>query len=202
MGFYEAEEDVSSIIEQEKVKGLENLILLIIGASNRPISLLHLQKEAFLLWNFHPYMKDFLHFIHHYRGPFSSEVEKAVLYPFYLDDCWSYQKPPKNDELSGGYFKLTPQGIEKYHNLFQNAQKNERLSLLLTGIQVVRELYDKLSFEELLLLIYDTYPEYKVRSNVSNGIFKKRKVLAQELYRKGFIDERRMKSLIAGSNNG
>lgn len=200
MDYCEAEEDDSSIIEQKK--GLENLILLIIGASNRPISLLHLQKKAFLLWNFHPYMKDFLHFMHHYKGPFSSEVEKAVLYPFYLDGCWSYQQPQKNDELSGGYIKLTSQGIKKYHNLYQNAQKNERLSILLTGIQVVRELYDKLSLEELLLLIYGTYPEYKIRSNVSNSIFKKRKGLAKELYRKGFIDERRMKSLIAGSNNG
>ena len=64
--------------------------------------------------------------------------------------------------------------IPKYHNLFQSAQKNERLSILLTGIQVVRELYDRLSLEELLLLIYDTYPEYKIRSNVSNDIFRKR----------------------------
>jgi hypothetical protein len=194
----EIDEDHPSIIKQ---KGLESLILLIIGASSRPISLLHLQKETFLLWNYHPYMKDFLHFIKHYRGPFSSEVEKVVFYPFYLDGCWSYVPPPRNDKLSGGFVELTPKGLKKYHELFQKARKNDNLIVLLTGIQVVRELYDKLSLEELLLLIYDTYPEYKLRSNVSKAIFQKRKSLAQEIYKKGFIDKERMESLVLGSND-
>ena len=191
-------EDHPSIVKQ---KGLESLILLIIGDSTRPISLLHLQKETFLLWNFHPYMKEFLHFIKHYRGPFSSEVEKVILYPFYLDDCWSYEPPSKKDSLSGGYIKLTPKGMEKYQTLFQKAHKNESLILLLTGIKMVRELYDKLSLEELLLLIYDTYPKYKLRSNVSDSIFRKRKSLANGIYSKGFVDKVRMESLIAGSKN-
>jgi hypothetical protein len=194
----EIDEDHPSIIKQ---KGLESLILLIIGASSRPVSLLHLQKETFLLWNYHPYMKDFLHFIKHYRGPFSSEVEKIVLYPFYLDGCWSYEPPSRNDKLSGGYIRLTPKGIKKYQELFQKARMNENLIPLLTGIQAVRELYDKLSLEELLLLIYDTYPEYKLRSNVSKAIFQKRKSLAQEIYKKGFIDKERMESLISSSND-
>ncbi|MDI9394461.1 MAG: hypothetical protein QM426_03150 [Euryarchaeota archaeon] len=194
----EIDEDHPSIIKQ---KGLESLILLVIGASSRPISLLHLQKETFLLWNYRPYMKEFLNFISHYRGPFSSEVEKVVLYPFYLDGCWSYEPPLKNDYLSGGYVKLTPKGAEKYRDLLQKAQKNENLILLLTGIQAVRELYDKLSLEELLLLIYDTYPEYKLRSSVSESIFHKRKLLAQEIYKKGFIDEERMESLILGNSD-
>jgi len=191
-------ENHPSIIRQ---KGLESLILLIIGASTRSISLLHLQKETFLLWNFHPYMKDFLDFIKHYRGPFSSEVEKVVIYPFYLDGCWTYTPPSSKDKLSGGFVKLTPKGIEKYQTLVQKAQKNKTLILLLTGIKMVRELYDKLSLEELLLLIYDTYPEYKLRSNVSDSIFRKRKNLAKEIHIKGFIDEERMESLIAGINN-
>jgi hypothetical protein len=194
----EIDEDHPSIIKQ---KGLESLILLIIGASSRPISLLHLQKETFLLWNYHPYMKDFLHFIKHYRGPFSSEVEKVVLYPFYLDGCWSYEPSSRNDKLSGGFIKLTPKGVKKYQELFQKARMNENLIILLTGIQAVRELYDKLSLEELLLLIYDTYPEYKLRSNVSKAIFQKKKSLAQEIYKKGFIDKERMESLILDSND-
>ena len=194
----EIDEDHPSIIKQ---KGLESLILLIIGASSRSISLLHLQKETFLLWNYHPYMKDFLHFIKHYRGPFSSEVEKVILYPFYLDGCWSYEPPSRNNKLSGGYVKLTPKGVKRYKVLFQKAQENENLILLLTGIQAVRELYDKLSLEELLLLIYDTYPEYKLRSNVSKSVFNKRKLLANEIYEKGFIDKERMESLISGNND-
>ncbi|MBE0522243.1 MAG: hypothetical protein IBX39_08290 [Candidatus Methanoperedenaceae archaeon] len=192
----QSNEEHPSIIKQ---KGLENLILLIIGASDRPISHLHLQKETFLLWNFHPYMKDFLDFIEHYRGPFSSEVRKIIIHPLYLDGCWNYTPPKKQDELSGGYVKITPKGKEIYNKLFQNAKKNESLSVLLSGIGIIRELYDKLSLEELLLLIYDTYPEYKLKSNVSDSIFKKKDVLAKGIYKKGFIDNERMGSLISGS---
>lgn len=184
-------EEHPSIIKQ---KGLESLVLLIIGASRSPISLLHLQKETFLLWNFHPYMKEFLHFVKHYRGPFSSEIEKAVLYPRYLEKCWSYTPP--RDMLSGGYVKITSQGITKYRDMYQKAQKNPNLRVLLSGIRAVRELYDKLNEEELLLLIYDTYPEYKLRSSVSNSVFNRRKFLAKEIYEKGFIDNERMESLI------
>lgn len=178
----------------KKQKGLENLMLLIIGVSNSPISLLHLQKETFLLWNFHPYMKEFLHFIEHYRGPFSSEIEKTVLYPFYLEGCWSYKSP--HDVLSGGYVQITHEGVKKYKEIHHKAQESKNLNILLTGIQAVRELYDKLNEEELLLLIYDTYPRYKLRSKVSNSIFNKRKSLAKQIYQKGFIDKERMKSLI------
>lgn len=184
-------EEHPSIIKQ---KGLESLVLLIIGASRSPISLLHLQKETFLLWNFHPYMKEFLHFVKHYRGPFSSEIEKAILYPRYLEKCWSYTPP--RDILSGGYVKITGQGIIKYRDMYQKAQKNPNLRVLLSGIRAVRELYDKLNEEELLLLIYDTYPEYKLRSSVSNSVFNRRKILAKEIYEKGFIDKERMESLI------
>ncbi len=190
-------EEVSDTISI-KQKGLENLILLLIGASDREISLIHLQKESFILWNFHPYMKEFLHFIKHLRGPFSSEVEKIVLYPYYLDGCWDYRPPSKNDKLTGGFIKITSKGVKKYISLFNNAKQNENLCILLTGIKAVRELYDRLSPEELLLLIYDTYPEYKQKSNVSNSIFKKKEKLATNIYEKGLIDEDRFNTLVNG----
>ncbi|ETA68460.1 hypothetical protein MettiDRAFT_1931 [Methanolobus tindarius DSM 2278] len=182
-----------------KQKGLESLILLIIGADKSPISLLHLQKETFLLWNFHPYMKEFIHFVGHYRGPFSSEVEKTVLYPRYLEDCWSYIPPrakPSRDILSGGYVQITQKGQNKYDEIYSRAVKLDNLRVLLSGIKAVRELYDKLNEEELLLLIYDTYPEYKLKSNVSNMIFDKKNMLAKQIYEKGFIDKERMENLI------
>ena len=141
-------------------KGLENLILLVLGAYNRRISVLHLQKEVFILWRFHPSIKDYLFFIKHYKGPFSSEIEKAIRYPMYLDDCWIYEPPLSEDDLSGGYVKLTHKGNIEYKRIYDEALKIEKLLTLLTGIKMVRELYDQLSFEELLLLIYDTYPIY------------------------------------------
>jgi membrane carboxypeptidase/penicillin-binding protein PbpC len=70
---------------------------------------------------------------------------------------------------------------------------------ILAAMKMVRELYDKLSLEELLLLIYDTYPEYQKKSDVFEVIRKAKKKLAENLVKKGFIDEERYEDLIAGN---
>lgn len=49
------------------------------------------------------------------------------------------------------------------------------MSPILAAMKMVRELYDKLTPEELLLLIYDTYPEYREKSNVYYGIQKSKR---------------------------
>ena len=134
-----------------RLKSLENLILLVLGASNSRTSVLHIQKEVFILWNFHPSIKDFIYFVKHYKGPFSFEIDKIIHHPFYLDGCWVYEFPRKDDDLSGGYVILTDKGIMEYERIYKEAIKNESLRTLLTGIKMVRELYDNLSFEELII---------------------------------------------------
>lgn len=177
-----------------KQKGLENFILLVLGMSDRKISLLHLEKEVFLLWNFHKKIKPYLKFIKHYRGPFSKEIQETVLNPMYLEGHWIYISP--SDKLSGGYVQLTLKGKMEYKRLFEKIQKNDEMLHLLAGIKMVRELYDKLSLEELLLLIYDTYPEYIERSDVWNDIKKKKSQLAASLKKKGVVSDERYCSLV------
>ena len=177
-------------------KGLENFLLLVLGAVDRRISLLHLEKEVFLLWNFHPKMKEYLTFIKYYRGPFSKEIQEVVLDPVYLEDHWIYTPPRRGDRLSGGHVKLTNRGREEYSRLVRKIGEQETLLHLLAGIRMVRELYDKLSMEELLLLIYDTYPEYSEKSKVYREIERKRRLLAERLVKKGVIDEERFESLV------
>lgn len=179
-----------------KQKGLENLILLVLGVVDRRISILHLEKEVFLLWNFHPGIREYLKFIKHYRGPFSKEIQETVQNPIYLEGYWKYIPPEKGDKLSGGYVELTPLGRKEYKRLLEKMKKNEELLHLLSGIKMVRQLYDKLSLEELLLLIYDTYPEYIEKSDVYKGIEKKKAKIVESLKRKGFIDAERYSALL------
>jgi len=77
-----------------KSRALEHLILLLLGARDKRISVLHLEKEAFFIWNFHPDIKKFMSFISHYRGPYSEEIQQAIRNPFHLINCWTYSRQP------------------------------------------------------------------------------------------------------------
>ena len=169
---------------------------MVLGAVDRPLTLIHLQKEVFLLWNFHSGIRSYLKFIKHYRGPFSKEIQETVQNPIYLEGYWKYIPPKKGDKLSGGYVELTPLGREEYKRLLKKMEEKEELLHLLSGIKMVRQLYDKLSLEELLLLIYDTYPEYIERSDVYKSVEKKKAKIVENLKRKGFIDAERYLTLL------
>lgn len=180
-------------------RALEHLILLLLGAEDQKISILHLEKEAFFIWNFHPDIKKFMRFISHYRGPYSEEIEQIIRNPFYLINCWTYIPPARYDTLTGGYVELTPQGRSEYKRLYAASSANPQMGPILAAMKMVRELYDKLSPEELLLLIYDTYPEYQKKSNVFDGIQKSKKKLADNLVKKGYIDAERYEDLMASN---
>lgn len=180
-------------------RALEHLILLLLGARDQKISILHLEKEAFFIWNFHPDIKKFMSFISHYRGPYSEEIQQAIRNPFHLINCWTYIPPARHDTMSGGYVELTPQGRLEYQRIYAASSVNPQMESILAAMKMVRELYDKLSLEELLLLIYDTYPEYQKKSDVFETIRKAKKKLADDLVRKGFISEARHKELIMGT---
>ena len=112
----------------------------------------------------------------------------------YLEGHWNYVS--SRDRISGGYVQLTPKGKQEYKRLVEKLQDNEDMLHLLAGIKMVRELYDKLSLEELLLLIYDTYPDYTERSEVWEDIKKKKSQLAISLKRKGVASDERYLSLV------
>jgi len=179
------EEDIDE--EELKQKGLENLILLVLGENKEKISVLHLEKEMFLLWNFHPQIKSYLKFIKYYRGPFSREIQESAINPIFCEKCWVYIPPNKADKLSGGYVKITETGIKEYNRIYAELKKDDEILHLLTGIKLVRRLYSKLSLEELLLLIYTTYPEYIRKSHVYNDISKNKEKLLEKLLEKSIL---------------
>ena len=182
----------------DRLKALENFILLTLGAIDRPISILHLEKEVFLLWNFHPDIHNYLNFVKHYKGPFSEEIAKIIHHPFYLNNCWEYYPPHSENDLGGGYVELTDNGRAEYNRIYSDAKERESLLPLLSGIKLVRELYDNLSLEELLLLIYDTYPEYTEFSKIYKDIERKKNQFAKNLLKNGLIDQRRFEKITVG----
>lgn len=178
-------------------KGLENLILLVIGSKKKPMSILHLEKELFIIWNFHPSIKIYLHFIKHYRGPYSPEITETIRDPVYLYDCWKYM-PPKKDYISGGYVKITVHGLKEYKRLNQSIKNQNDVLLLhlLNSIDIVRQLYDQLDLDELLLLIYDSYPDFIRYSEEYAKINQNRVNIANKLKDKQIIDSKKYISLI------
>jgi len=184
---------------------IENIILLLVATSAERISTLHLQKEIFLIQNFDPDIKEsFFDFIKHYKGPFSRRVHETIRNPLFLVDSWKYIEPENDDRLTGGYVVITNKGKEEYNGLIyaiKEADEDQKKDLyhLLTGIKIVTELYNKLSPQELLLLIYETYPDYTEKSNVYYVLNKKRVNIALQLYEKGLIDKSKCNSLVEGN---
>ncbi|MPL77885.1 hypothetical protein SDC9_23745 [bioreactor metagenome] len=175
---------------EAKRKAQEWLILLVLGAApEREISMLHLEKEVFLLWKFHPSIPQFITFVAYQRGPYSSEIRDAITAPYYLTEEWEYRPPTKKDDLTGGFVFLTLDGIKKYKDYYAKMLKKEDMRSLLAGIRIVRTTYDELSPEELLLLIYDTYPDFRTKSEVAKEIYDQRDKIVEKLYKRGIVSE-------------
>ena len=83
--------------------------------------------------------------------------------------------------------------VEKY--------KNNSFQIFLSSLKLIRDLYDELENEELLFLIYETYPEYTEYSRISDELLKnksKRVKITRSLLSKGIITEKRFEELKNG----
>jgi len=193
-------EEVSVDFETRQ-RGFERFILLVLGSGLRKISMLHIEKEIFLLWNFHPAIRSYLKFVKHLRGPYSTEIEETIINPMYFENLWEYVPPKKGDMLSGGHIQITEMGVKEFQRFEEKlrgeAEAKRRVDLLhlLAGIKMVRGLYDELSLKELLLLIYDTYPDFIEKSEVYTTIEMDKPKLAHNLLKKRLIDEDRFNAL-------
>ena len=146
---------------QENQEKIERLILLLLGTSKSSrLSLLHIQKELFVLQRSSGSLADLFLFVPHYKGPFSKEISEAIVTPLCLDDLWTYSSP--KDELSGGYVELNSSGRREFNRLMHRITKgdNELLISLVAGMDLVHDLLDDLPPRELLYVIY-TSPEYE-----------------------------------------
>lgn len=177
--------------ELTEIEVIERYILLLFGAVDRPIpSPEHLQKEMFILSKANPKIANFITFEKHHKGPYSGDVVDLVSNPLYHEGAYRWGH--------GGKIYLTPEGKKIYEDLVKNYSDNPKFKEMLGMIKMIRDLYDKLSTDELLFLIYVTYPEYKELSEISNELLSspKREEIAKKLLEKGVITEMRYTELV------
>jgi uncharacterized protein YwgA len=172
---------------------IERYMILLLGASEKPLpSDLHLQKEIFLLSNFKETIAESFNFQKHYFGPYSQVLDEALKNPAYFSDAFDF---------SNKKILLTDIGKKEFLSMIKKFSKEIDFQVILSSLRLLRNLYDKLTRDELLLLIYITYPEYTEFSQVSDRLLKNeftRNKLLESIFSKGLITEERYKELKNG----
>ena len=152
-----------SVYDPETQRELEYIVLLLLGSSKRKeLTILHLEKELFFLWNASEHIQPLLEFIAHYRGPFSKALADTAKFPMFLDEHWEYHPPRGSNDISGGSIKLNHFGKEEYDHILDKIHSNDNKKLIhiLAAMALLHDLYDNLTLKELLYLLY-TNPKYE-----------------------------------------
>ena len=152
-----------NIYNPENQREVEYFILLLLGTSPKGrLSVLHLEKEFFFLWNSSKYIKPLMEFIAHYKGPYSKALAETLRSPMYLEGLWEYEEPNKQDDLSGGFIKLNEKGIQKFKEILSkiSSRNDKKLVNIIAGMNLLHDLYGNLDSRELLYFVY-TNPNYK-----------------------------------------
>ncbi len=148
----------------ESAQIVENYAIVTLGVIEKPIpSILHLQKEIFLLSQMKKELQLDFNFEKHYKGPYSQVLTNIIEDPVYVNDAFS---------IHNGSISLSNSGSEFYNKLVENNKSNRSFVNTTLAIKFIRSLYDDLSEDELLFLIYDSYPSYTEFSSVSDKIMK------------------------------
>ncbi len=169
---------------------VERNMILLLGAKERAIpSDLHLQKEIFLLSNFKEGISDIFNFQKHYLGPYSQVLDESLKNPAYF---------PKAFDFDYNKISLSKDGKKEFSNMIKKFSKEKNFQILFYSLKLLRDLYDKLTKEELMFLIYETYPTYTEFSQVSNKLTKNeftRSKLLNSILSKGLITQERYEEL-------
>ena len=175
----------------DDVEIIERYLILLLGVVNRPIpSPLHMQKELFLLSKANPKISEFVYFDKHYKGPYSADLDDVSKDPAYYSDAFKFERSNK--------LSLMPVGKKIYKKIINENSDNPRFREFLNMIKMIREMYDKLTKNELLFLVYATYGEYTKKSDISDKLLSKasRSKFAKQLFDKGLISKKRVKELV------
>jgi hypothetical protein len=169
----------------------EKAIILLLGVDGKPLpTIWHLQKEMFVLSKVYTRIQELFHFRKHYEGPYSQVLGDLIEDPMHYENVYAF---------APAGLGLTSQGKRIFLELKTQNRDNKRFEQLLASMKLTRALYDRLSKDELLFLIYATYPEYIELSNIYDKLMgdkNKRSQLAHGLLKKNMITESRYEELI------
>jgi len=170
------------------IENIERYIILLLGVEEKPIpSIFHLEKELFILSKANPNVAKNLQFVPHSYGPYSDVIRNLVDDSYYI-------------AVNNGRIYLNDAGKKMYEELVKTSEEkgNPRFKQFLAMLKMIRKIYDKLSTDELLFLIYITYPEFRENSVYYEELIKKKEMLASSLLRKGLITKQRYLEIVGG----
>ena len=169
-----------------RIEITEKHLVELVGVDDKPIpSELHLQKELFILSNMMPNLKDVFNFKKHYQGPFSEGIHDSLDAPVYYEDFFIR----RNEKII-----LSPDCKKELKKIFEKETPE-----LIVALKMIRSLYDKLTKNEFMFLIYSTFPEFTEKSNMSDGLLKDRttkKTILNSLLNQGIITKERYEELM------
>jgi hypothetical protein len=176
--------NASPEIEEEIRK---KIIAVLLGSAKKPISSkINFQKELFLVTQSFPKFGSLFNFMPHRFGPYSNSAE------FTIDNY-----PEIFDSNKQGVL-LTSEGESYCKSALEQMQPENRKSLEKVIINI-RSLYDNLSDQEFMFLIYKTYG-YTEKSDIFEKLMQKKERLATGLLNKGIITHQRYNELISEEN--
>ena len=177
----------------DEAEFIERHLILLLGVKKTPIpSVMHLQKEIFLLSNSKKSVADSFNFEKHYFGPFSQVLNEALKNPAHFSEAFNFD----GDEIS-----LTKNGGKEFLNMIKRFSKERDFKILLSSLELLRNLYDRLTRDEIMFLTYNTYPEYTKLSQVSERLLDNeymRDKLSKSIFSKGLITQERYGELKNG----
>jgi len=177
--------------DDDELEVIEKYILLLVGIVDRPVpSFTHLEKEMFMLSKCFPIIQECFNFEAFHYGAYSQALQEAVQEPFYYENAF---------KIEGNKISLSDEGKDEFKKILHEGQSDKYASELLSALKLIRELYDKLSVNELLFLVYNTYPESAKFSSVSDKYLKNRTLrerYAKGLLNKGIISKDRYNELV------
>lgn len=182
----------------DSVEFVEKHIILLLGSIDKPVpSTIHLQKEMFILSNVKPDIKKHFDFVKHYKGPFSPMINDLIENSVYTENAFSIV----NDKIL-----LASNGKQEFNKMVMEYSQDhdDNFNNLMLTLKFIREIYDRLSKNELLFLIYNTYPDFTQYLDVSDKLLQNpalKKYLLQSIMSKGLISEERYLELLGGKKN-
>jgi len=158
------------------------IALLLSGADNPIASKVNFQKELFLLIKALPQFESLFDFMPHRLGPYSNSADHVL---------------ENNPDL----FVADKHGIylldegKRFSAAVEGEMKPENRKQLLDTVQFIRSVYDRLTDDEFMFLVYMTYG-YTEKSDRFDELLKRRKQLADSLLRKKIITYQRYLELV------
>ena len=156
------------------IETIKRYIILLLAVEEKPApSIFHLEKELFILSKANPNVAKILQFIPNSYDPYSDIIRNLVYDSEYIT-------------MSNDRIYLSEAGKKKYKELVKEYENNPRFKQFLAMLKMIRRIYDRLPTDELLFLIYITYPEFREKS-IYYGKFIRKKKLALSLLKKRLI---------------